>query len=78
MREGKKLIYHQLKTDETEYYDLLADPKELHNLAGERPEDVNALLTDLMRMNALSAIMPGMTPTDWGRAKKLKSLGYVR
>ena len=78
MNERYKLIYHQLKPDETEFYDLQADPNELHNLAEAKPPAMEALLQHLMSLGALSDIEPGMTATDLERLNKLRDLGYVQ
>jgi len=78
MNERHKLIYHQLKPDETEFYDLQADPNELHNLADAKPPAMQALLEQLMSLDALSDIEPGMTQTDLERLHKLRDLGYVQ
>ena len=77
MNETHKLIYHQLKPDEIEFYDLSSDPGEQHNLAATKPESMQHLLQRLNSLNAFSDILPGMTPSDQERANKLKSLGYV-
>ena len=73
-----KLIYHQLRPAESELYDLAADPQELKNLAAKRPEAVARLTAELEREKVLSPILPGTTPTDLERLRKLESLGYVR
>jgi len=78
MNERHKLIYHQLKPDETEFYDLQADPNELHNLAEAKPPAMETLLQQLMSLGALSDIEPGMTRTDLERLNKLRDLGYVQ
>lgn len=72
-----KLIYHQLRPKESEFFDLAADPLELENLAGERSASLDSLLQELKMMDIFSPIMSGMTATDLERSKKLKSLGYV-
>jgi len=73
-----KLIYHQLKPEETEFYDLSTDPKELNNLTPSNLPEMHALITRLKGLSALSDIMPGMTSSDMERVRKLKSLGYVQ
>ncbi len=77
MKGNYKLIYHQLQPDQTEFYDLAHDPRELHNLAPSNPQEMKAMIADLMSLDALSDIMPGMTQTDTERFEQLKSLGYV-
>jgi arylsulfatase A-like enzyme len=73
----EKLIYHQLRPAESEFYDLARDPHEQRNLALLRSGGMDSLMAQLKGMNALSPIMPGMTATDLERMEKLKSLGYV-
>jgi arylsulfatase A-like enzyme len=77
IREGKKLIYHQRKPSETEFYDLAEDPGELSDLAGERAGEVEEMVEELRQMDPFCDITPGMTASEWERARKLKSLGYV-
>jgi arylsulfatase A-like enzyme len=79
MTPSMKLIYHQLKPDNIEFYNLLADPGELTNLAAlERTDEMRRLLRDLQVMDIFSELMPGMTATDLERTRKLKSLGYIQ
>jgi arylsulfatase A-like enzyme len=78
MNERYKLIYHQLKPGETEFYDLQTDPKELRNLAATKPPVMEALLERLMSLGALSDIEPGMIQTDLERLNRLRDLGYVQ
>lgn len=72
-----KLIYHQLAPAESELYDLLEDPRELHDLAPSRPAPLASLRRRLLALGALSDLLPGMTATDLERLRKLRSLGYV-
>ncbi len=72
-----KLIYHQLRPAESEFYDLAADPGEERNLAPQRPPDMERLLRDLRAREPFSEILPGMTPTDLERLEQLEALGYV-
>ncbi len=77
MSGDAKLIYHQLEPDESEFYDLRADPGELVDLAPSRPPEMAAMMRRLEELDAFSELMPGMTPTDLERAERLRSLGYV-
>jgi arylsulfatase A-like enzyme len=77
MNATHKLIYHQLKQDKIEFYDLASDPREQNNLAAAKPESMQLLLERLQSLNAFSDILPGMSPSDQERTNKLKSLGYV-
>jgi arylsulfatase A-like enzyme len=72
-----KLIYHQLRPEESEFYDLAEDPHELENLAAARAPEMMELMERLEGLGAFSPIMPGMTPSDAERLEGLKSLGYV-
>ncbi len=71
-----KLIYHQLRPERSQLYDLRADPNETRDLASERPAELRALTAELLSLNALSDIMPGAA-TDPDRLRRLRSLGYV-
>lgn len=76
MQSGYKLIYHQLKPEQTEFYNLYVDPFELNNLAATKPPVMRVFIEHLDSLKALSVIVPGMTPTDLERLQKLKDLGY--
>lgn len=79
MTPTTKLIYHQLKPEQIEFYDLNSDAGELNNLAtSERTPLMRQLLRDLQVMNVFSDLMPGMTATDLERTRKLRSLGYIQ
>ena len=75
--DGLKLIYHQLRPEKSQLYDLNSDPRETRNLAAERPAELATMIAELEALNALSDIMPGQTPSDAEHIKKLRSLGYV-
>lgn len=75
---SRKLIYHQLRPDQGEFYDLARDPLEQRNLAATEGAAVNELKGRLIEREALSDIMPGATPTDRERLERLRSLGYVQ
>ncbi|MBU1701286.1 MAG: sulfatase-like hydrolase/transferase [Candidatus Eisenbacteria bacterium] len=72
-----KLIYHQLKPEKSEFYNLINDPHELANLIGQDSQERDALTRTLQAMNIFSEHMPGMTATDLERARRLKGLGYI-
>ena len=76
MQGGYKLIYHQLKPENTEFYNLMEDPGELNNLASSKPPTMRRFMEHLNNINALSVIVPEMTATDLERLQKLKGLGY--
>ena len=78
MDKTHKLIYHQLEPDKTEFYNLQTDPGETTNLAASRPPALQAMMKQLEALEAFSNIMPGMTPSDLERLKKLRDLGYVQ
>jgi len=77
MDERYKLIFHQLRPEETEFYDLREDTKETNNLSADNPSAMKTLMKELEKREAFSEILPGMTPTDAEWLKKLKGLGYV-
>ncbi len=75
----RKLIYHQLRPAESEFYDLASDPGELQNLAvPSRPAAMDSMLRRLDSMRVYSPIMPGMSETDLDRARQLERLGYIQ
>jgi arylsulfatase A-like enzyme len=79
LTDGKhKLIYHQLEPDKTEFFSLQADPLERNNLAASKPPAMQEFMNRLEGLNAFSNIMPGITPSDMERVKKLRDLGYVQ
>jgi arylsulfatase A-like enzyme len=78
MTGDHKLIYHQLRPEETEFYDLAADPLEEVNLASVRPAAMDSLTRRLEALAAFSPIMPNMTTTDYERLERLRSLGYIQ
>ena len=78
IRGDLKLIYHQLQPENSELYDLAEDPRELHNLAAERRDELHELIRELRRRNALSDLMPGEGALDTEHAERLRSLGYIQ
>jgi arylsulfatase A-like enzyme len=75
---SSKLIYHQLRPDQSELYDLARDPLEQRNLAATEGATLTGLKGQLIEREALSDIMPGATPTDRERMERLRSLGYIQ
>jgi arylsulfatase A-like enzyme len=75
---SRKLIYHQLRPDQSELYDLARDPLEQRNLAVTEGAALDELKRGLIEREALSDIMPGATPTDRERLERLRSLGYIQ
>jgi hypothetical protein len=73
-----KLIYHRNEPRNSELYDLIEDPGELRNLAGELPAQARLLLDSLEASGAMAIrrIDPG-APMDPEALEKLRSLGYV-
>lgn len=78
VRDNYKIIYHQLRPEESELYDLREDPGELNNIAGRHPGKMRYFLARLRQLDAFSDIMPGATPTGREKREKLKSLGYIQ
>jgi len=65
---------------ETEYYDLVADPGELKNLAAEHPPQADALSSALEEMRATwsgSKSDAGARDMSEEEAERLRALGYV-
>jgi len=75
LREGKYLF---IQAPRQELYDQSEDPKELHNLAGNRPAVAGTLATSLNRFHDSTAMAPaGSQTVDAQQAQKLHALGYV-
>ena len=75
LREGKYLF---IKAPRRELYDQSDDPKELHNLADNRPAVTGTLATNLDKFHdSTSAAPPGGQTVDAQQAQKLNALGYV-
>ena len=75
LREGKYLF---IEAPRQELYDQSEDPKELHNLAGNRTAVAGTLATNLDKFRAsTSAAQPGGGKVDAQQAQKLNALGYV-
>ena len=73
-----KLIYHQLRPNKTEFYNLKTDPNEIINLADSKPLEMQVLMRYLKNLDAFSNVMPDMSSSDLERIEKLKSLGYLQ
>jgi hypothetical protein len=74
---GSKLIHHQLRSAESEFFDLAADPGEQENLAARPGTAMDSLRHELQSLHPFSPIMPHMTTTDLERLTRLRSLGYI-
>ncbi|HJS98160.1 MAG TPA: sulfatase-like hydrolase/transferase [Terriglobales bacterium] len=75
LREGKYLF---IEAPRRELYDQNADPKELHNLADNRPAVAGTLTTNLDKFRvSTSAAQPGGRTVNAQQAQKLNALGYV-
>ncbi len=72
-----KLIHHQLRSPESEFYNLAADPGERDNLAAQPDAVRDSLWHALESLHAFSPILPHMTATDLERLERLRSLGYI-
>jgi len=77
MDEKYKLIFHQLRPANTEFYNLQADPCELKDITLSAPAEMQVMMEHLRSLDAFSDIMPGMTTSDLERLEKLRGLGYV-
>ena len=75
LREGKYLF---VEAPRQELYDQAADPKEVDNLAGNRPAVAGTLAKNLDNFRARTRAAPvGTGPVDTQQAQKLNALGYV-
>lgn len=70
-----KLIYHELRPENHELFDLDADPRELRNVAQDHPEQLARLETFLLERGAMEVEPPG-TGGAVPDASALYSLGY--
>jgi len=79
VRDGDRKAVFRLKGKSVQYWDLAADPGELHDLARQHPEEVAALRAELEEWLAASP-MPRIpfekrfTPAE---LERLRSLGYL-
>lgn len=75
LREAKYLF---IEAPRLELYNQSEDPKELHNLAANRPAVAGTLATNLDQFRTrTSAAQPGGGTVDAQQAQKLNALGYV-
>jgi arylsulfatase A-like enzyme len=77
--EGRwKYIHHLLKPEESELYDLDADPGETNNLHSSHPDRAQRMLENLLARDAIpdsSGETHGLSEED---LERLRSLGYVQ
>jgi len=73
-----KYIHHLKRPDESELFDLLNDPKELHNLASDQPQELQRLRGELMQLPFLPSGKEGKSSMPAEDLERLRSLGYVR
>jgi arylsulfatase A-like enzyme len=74
-----KLIYHYHTPANSELYNLTRDPRELHNVAGQYPDEVTRMVASLEESGAMQVkIVEPNTPLDQEALEKLRSLGYVK
>ncbi len=67
-----------IQAPKPELYDLVKDPKELHNLLSKDPAQVKAMSADLATVLSLDVgDEKGQTPLDQEAIEKLRSLGYL-
>jgi hypothetical protein len=71
-----KLIYHQLFPDQTQFFDIQEDPRELEDLARRGLPEMQEMMGRLDGLNAHSNLKLCAEPTDPERAERLEQLGY--
>lgn len=74
LRNGR---FEYLRTTRPELYDVLADPEELHDIAGSRPDVVAELDARLERRLAGARPLQMRAPPTSSEREMLESLGYV-
>lgn len=83
---GLKLI-RNAATSRVELYDLAADPKEKHDLASQRPDDVRALSAMIQAKHDAAPLLqqqrgisnaPSQNPLSDETLKNLQKIGYVQ
>ncbi len=72
-----KWIRHRLRQDESELYDLDADPGETRNLFRQRPRDAARLDRSLENESPMTEAIDFSLPEDDDARERLRSLGYV-
>jgi len=76
MTDRYKLIYHQLFPDQTQFFDIQEDPRELEDLAHRGLPEMQEMMERLDGLDAYSKFKLGDETTDPERAEMLKQLGY--
>ena len=78
MDRSWKLIYHRDSPDNTELYNLEADPGETLNVADRYPEQTARLLARLESSGAIEIeVVQPDEPLDPEALERLRSLGYI-
>ena len=72
-----KYIHHLLREEESELYHLVQDPRELLNLYGARPDQVQRFLKDLKGRNFMPKPQPAGSHMPSEEVERLRSLGYI-
>ena len=72
-----KYIHHLVRKDESELYDLVEDPRELHNLYESRPEQVKRFIDDLKTRDFLPDMQHMYGKMSDEDIKRLETLGYI-
>ena len=71
-----KLIHHVEHPENSELYDLRADPGELVNVLDEHPEEAARLLAFLEESGGMAVRTGEVVPIEEEAARKLEALGY--
>jgi len=80
LRGAENAKYHFIDAPKPELYDVTADPKELHNLIGEKKavsEEMRAKLAEMIRQYSAGKELAEKTGLDPALVERLKSLGYA-
>ena len=79
MDQTWKLIYHRDNPENSELYNLVADPKEADNVFAKYPKEADRLLRWLTDSGAMAVkLVEPDAPLDEETIRKLESLGYMR